>query len=199
MTRSMAASCGVALTLLLVGAAGAGDEASLVGAWTLDRRESDDPQRMLRDGESGNGFGSRVVRGVSIFGIPVGSLPRPERTDDEEDLEEELRGVEHVFEATYRLVIRQDGDVTEIRYGNEPTIAYRDGVAVESDGAVARAEWQDGVLTVEHELADGAHVTERYSVEPRSGDLRWAVRYKRRRESAVDIERVLFRAPASAP
>jgi hypothetical protein len=150
-------------------------------------------------GEPGGGFGSRVARGVTIFGIPVGSLPRPERADDEEDLEESLRGVEHVFEATYRLSIRQEGDVTEIQYGNEPTIEYRHGVAIERDGAAARAEWQDGVLTVEHELADGARVSERYSVEPRSGDLRWTGRLKRRKESAIDIERVFFRVRDAAP
>ena len=62
-----------------------------------------------------------------------------------------------MFEATYRLRVRRDADATEIRYGNDPAITYRDGVKTERDGATARAQWQGGMLTVEHVLADGSH------------------------------------------
>lgn len=198
--RRSTALCGVTLAAFVVGAALADDKVVLTGAWTLDQRASDDPQRVLRDGErGGSGLGSRVARGVTIFGIPVGNLPRPERDEDEEDLEEALTGVEHVFEAIYKLAIRQEGDVTEIQYGTEPTVAYRHGSAIQRNGATARAEWQDDALTVEHELADGARVSERYAVEPRSGELRWTVRFKRRKESTIEIERAFYRARDSAP
>jgi hypothetical protein len=173
--------------------------ASLAGVWVLDERASDDPSRVLRDGEHGGGFGSRVAGGVSIFGIPVGSLPRPEGSDDEIDPEEDLRGAEHVFESLYRLTIRSDGDATQIAYGNAPVIAYEPGTAVERDGAVARAEWRGEALVVEHELDDGTRVSEKYWVEPRSGELHWTVRLKRRKASAVDIERIFYPAPAAGP
>jgi hypothetical protein len=171
----------------------------LAGVWTLDERASDDPVRVLRDGERGGGFGSRMARGVSIFGIPVGSLPKPEGSDDEVDPEEDLRGVEHVFESLYRLTIRHQGDVTEIAYGNAPVIAYTPSTEAKRDGAVARPEWQDETLAVEHELADGTRVSEKYWVEARSGDLHWTVRLKRRKEGAVDIERVFYRATTAQP
>lgn len=191
---------GVVLAAFLTSYAWAGGDAALTGTWTLDRRESDDPERVLRDGERGGGFGSRVARGVSIFGIPVGSLPRPERTEkDEEHLEEAVRGIDHVFETTYRLVIRQEEGLTEIRYGTEPTLQYRHDAALERDGVVSKAKWQGGVLEIEHELANGGRATERYSIDRRSGDLHWTVCLKPRREDAVDIERVLFRAPGGAP
>lgn len=200
MRRSTAVLCGVTLAAFVVGAALADDKAALTGVWTLDQRASDDPQRLLREGErGGSGLGSRVARGVTIFGIPVGNLPRPARDEDEEDLEEALTGVEHVFEATYKLAIRQEGDVTEIQYGTDPKIAYRHGTATQRNGATARAEWRDDALTIEHELADGARVSERYAVESRSGDLHWTVRFKRRKESTLEIERAFYRARDSAP
>ena len=171
------------------------DPAALAGTWTLDERSSDDPVREL-SGEHGSGGG--VVSGVTIFGIPVGKLPRQESDPGEAEDEQALRGVEHVFEATYRLVLRRDGDVTEIRYGNAPTITYRDGVKTERDGATARAQWQDGVLTVEHELADGSRLSERYWVEARSDDLQWTAHLTRRKGS-VDVERDFYRTSDAEP
>ena len=191
--RVITAVAGVTLAL----AAQAGptkDPADLTGTWTLDERSSDDPVREL-SGEHGRGGG--VVSGVTIFGIPVGKLPRQESDPDDEETDP-LRGVEHVFEATYRLLVNRDGDVTEIRYGNAPTITYRDGVKTERDGATARAQWEGGVFTVEHELADGSRVTERYWVEARSDDLQWTVHLTRRKGS-VDVERDFYRTNNAEP
>jgi len=197
MRKYVVTVAGLALAALVAHAAPTKDPKNLAGTWTLDEGSSDDPVRLLR-GERGRGRDGRVVfSGGSIFGVPVGSLPRREERDDEPD-EDGVAGVEHVFEATYRLRIRREGDVTEIRYGTEPTIVYRDGVKAERGGAVARAEWQGGVFTVEHELADGSLVSERYWVEARTGELRWTAELTRRRGS-VDVDRVFYRSPAADP
>ncbi len=169
----------------------------LTGTWTLEARSSDDPVRVLR-GDSGSSRGGRV-RGVSIFGIPVGDLPRPADDDDELDREGDLRGVEHVFEATFRLQVRQAAGTTEIRYGNQPSIAYRYGARVERDGAVASVAWQNNVLEIEHELADGTRVSERYWVEARADTLHWTARLKPRKGRALDVERIFHRVPTQEP
>ncbi|HUQ52246.1 MAG TPA: hypothetical protein VM692_08480, partial [Gammaproteobacteria bacterium] len=117
------------LALQLAHAAPSKEPAQLTGTWTLNERSSDDPVRVL-NGERGRGGGRnfKVTTGGSIFGVPVGNLPRPAKDEDDDDDEDEearhddLQGAEHVFKATYRLRIRREGDVTEIRYGNDPTI-----------------------------------------------------------------------------
>jgi len=185
----------IALASLAAHAAPTKDPADLTGTWTLEERSSDDPVRVL-NGEHGRG--DRVVSGVTIFGFPVGSLPRQENAPSDGENEQALGGVEHVFEATYRLRIRRDADATEIRYGNDPAITYRDGVKTERDGATARAQWQGGTFTVEHTLADGSHVRERYWVDARSGDLQWTVNLTRRKGS-VDVERNFYRVPDAEP
>ncbi|HJR70476.1 MAG TPA: hypothetical protein VKA43_10585 [Gammaproteobacteria bacterium] len=195
MRKHVVTVAGLALAAFVAHAAPTKDPKDLAGTWTLDEGSSDDPVRVLR-GERGRGRDGRVVfSGASVFGVPVGSPER--RAESGDELEEgELAGVEHVFEATYRLGIRREGDVTEIHYGTEPTITYRDGVKAERDGAVARAEWQGGVLTVEHQLANGSLVSERYWVEARSGELRWTTELTRRKGS-VDVERLFYRSPAA--
>ena len=55
-----------------------------------------------------------------------------------------------------------------------------------------------GTFTVEHTLADGSHVRERYWVDARSGDLRWTVNLTRRKGS-VDVERKFYRVPDAEP
>jgi hypothetical protein len=195
----------VAIALLSVGAFAAFGEggADLVGTWTLEPRDSDDPVRVLNGGGHAEGLGRQVVRGVNIFGFPVGSVvPAEGAADDEEDEGEPdhaLRGVEHVFESTYRLTIRQNKDFTVIQYGNAPTVTYRHATQVERDGVVVYADWQNGVFTVEHELANGAHVSERYWVEARSGDLHWTTRLKRPKQGTADVKRVFYRATTTEP
>ena len=127
--------------------------------------------------------------------MPVGGGPRSSDRDDEPE-KPDLAGAEHVFEATYRLHLRREGNVTEIRYGAQTTIVYRDGVEARRDGAVARAECDGGVFTVEHELADGSLVSERYWVEARTGELHWTAELTSRKNS-VDVERLFYRSPAS--
>ena len=193
----MAALLAITLAAAMAARAAADDATALAGIWTLDTRASDDPVRVLRDGDHGDGIGRRVARGVSIFGIPVGSLPRS-AGDEPVEPDEDLRGVEHVFESTHRLSIEQQTEATQIRYGNALAIDYRGGQRVEHEGAVTTAEWQDGVLTVEHELADGTRVSERYSYHTRADELHWTVRLKRRKTSAVEIERVFYRVVGAA-
>jgi hypothetical protein len=197
-------SCVVVALAATAGAFGQ-DGTGLAGTWTLEERDSDDPVRELNGGGSGgegNGLGKEVVRGISIFGVPVGGLALPEESVDEEDEDDNatdgsLRGVEHVFEATYQLTVSQGEDVTEIRYGAGPSLIYRHPSRVErEDGSVMRADWQNDRLSVEHELANGTRVSERYWVDGRSGELNWTVRLKRDKET-VDVKRVFYRSPNS--
>lgn len=190
------------LTVALVSAAGqataADPGASLAGTWLLEDRSSDDPVEKLV-GRQGEGLGSRIVRNVNVFGIPVGSLPLPGGDEEEETLtpEQVLGALAYVFEATYRLRIAQDDEATAIRYGNAPPLSYRAPTAtLQRNGWTSKAEWRGRELTIEHErAADGAHISERYWVETRADELHWTVRLKRAKSRAVDVERVFFRAP----
>jgi hypothetical protein len=67
------------------------------------------------------------------------------------------------------------------------------------DGRVMGADWQVDRLSVEHELANGARVSERYWVDSRTGELSWTVRLKRDKQSTVDVKRVFYRTRASEP
>jgi hypothetical protein len=185
-----------------VAAADSGD--SLAGTWSLDDRSSDDPVRELAGEHAGDGLGRRVVRSVNVFGFPVGSLPLP--GEDEEKEEEPLTPAQvvgpslaYAFEATYRLRITQNDSATEVRYGNGPSIIYRGGDRFQHDGWTSKVEWHGDELTVEHERpADGAHISERYWVEARAGELHWTVRMKRPKKSGtVDVKRVFYRAPGT--
>jgi hypothetical protein len=193
----------VALVATTAFAAPASEDTGLAGTWTLEERSSDDPVRELRGGGSGDGsgVGKEIVRGISIFGVPVGGLALPEESADDVDDDEKddaatngsLRGVEHVFEATYRLVVTHNEDVTEIRYANGPSMIYRHASRVErEDGSVMRADWQNDRLSVEHELANGARVSERYWVDDRTGELNWTVRLKRDKDT-VNVKRIFYR------
>jgi hypothetical protein len=194
MRKHVITAAGLALAAFVANAAPTKDPNDLAGTWTLDEGSSEDPVRVLR-GERGRGRDGRVVfSGGSVFGVPVGSPQRRDESDEPE--QSDLAGVEHVFEATYRLRIRREGDLTEIRYGAQTMIAYRDGVKTQRDRAVARAEWDGGVFTVEHQLADGSLASERYWVEARTGDLHWTAELTSRKTS-VDVERVFYRSPAT--
>jgi hypothetical protein len=204
MRGSMIAGVAVALAATGAIAFSAEDGAGLSGTWTLEERSSDDPVRELRgsgSGGEGSGVGKEIARGISIFGVPVGGIAFPEESVDDEDDEKDdaatngsLRGVEHVFEATYRLVVQQNEDVTEIRYANGPSMIYRHASRIErEDGSVMRADWQNDRLSVEHELANGARVSERYWVDARTGELNWTVRLKRDRDT-VNVKRIFYRA-----
>jgi hypothetical protein len=176
---------------------------SLAGAWSLDDRSSDDPVRELDDGHSGDGLGRRVVRGINVFGVPVGSLPLP--GDDEKEQEPltpaQIVGpsLAYAFEATYRLRVTQNGSGTEIRYGNAPSIIYHDGDTFQHDGWTSKVRLKGDELAIEHERpADGAHITERYWVDARADELHWTVRLKRpKRSGDVDVKRVFYRAPGT--
>jgi hypothetical protein len=191
----------VALLLPVAGAAAAADPAdSLAGTWSLDDRSSDDPVREIDPRNGGEGLGRRIANGATIFGIPVGSLPLPGDDEAEEEAlspQQVVGALAYVFEATYRLRIAQNETVTEIRYGNSPTILYR-VETVERNGWTSKTEWRDGELTVEHErAADGAHVSERYWVDARADELHWTAQLKRpKKKGTVDVKRVFYRAPA---
>ena len=189
----------VALLLLAGHAAAADSGPSLAGTWSLDDRSSDDPVHELDPRNGGEGLGRRIVNGATVFGIPVGSLPLPGDDEKEEDPltpEQIVGALAYVFEATYRLRITETDAATEVRYGNAPSIVYHDSDTLQRSGWTSKVELRDGELTVEHErAADGAHVSERYWVEPRADELHWTARFKRAKGKAVEVKRVFYRAP----
>jgi hypothetical protein len=64
---------------------------------------------------------------------------------------------------------------------------------------VMRADWQDGRLAVEYELANGTRVSERYWVDARSDELNWTARLKRDKQPTVDVKRIFYRAHTASP
>ena len=148
-------------------------------------------------------LGRQIVKSVNIFGIPVGSLPLP--GDEEENKEDPLTPAQivgpslaYAFESTYRLRITQNDSAIEIRYGNAPASIYRANTMFEHDGWTSKVDWRNGALTIEHERpADGAHISERYWLEPRADELHWTATLKRHKKGTVDVKRVFYRAPAN--
>lgn len=191
----------VTLTMFAAGQAAAVDgDDSLAGTWLLDDRSSDDPVRELTGEHAGDGLGRRVARSVNVFGFPVGSVI-PDAEEDKEDPpapQDVLGARSYVFEATYRLRITQRDGITEIRYGNAPSMIYRSPSTFENDGWKSKVEWRNGELTIAHERIDGASVSERYWIEKRSAELHWTARFKHPKSRAVDVERVFYRAPDAA-
>jgi hypothetical protein len=186
--------------LSLAGGHGAAAAAakSLAGTWSLDDRSSDDPIHKIGGGREGDGLGRRIVKSVNVFGIPVGSLPLPGEGEKDEPLtpEQVAGALAYVFEATYRLQVTQNDTGTEIRYGNAPTISYSPSKTLERSGWTSKVELHDGELTIEHErAADGARISERYWIEPRSDELHWTAQFNRAKSRTVDVKRVFYRAP----
>ena len=190
----------LALLSLTVHVAAADSGKSLAGTWSLDDRSSDDPVDEI-GGKHGNGLGRQIVRSVNVFGIPVGSvIPDGENGEKEDPLtpQQVAGALAYVFEATYKLRITQNDTATAIRYGNAPTISYLTPANFEHDGWTSKVELHDGALTIEHErAADGAHVSERYWIEPRADELHWTATFKRHKSNTVDVKRVFYRAPAN--
>ena len=177
-------------------AADSGD--SLAGTWSLEDRSSDDPVREIGGKRGGDGLGGRLVKSISVFGIPVGSvIPDGEEEDEPLTPQQVVGALAYVFEATYRLRITQSDAAIEIRYGNAPAISYLMPANFQHDGWTSKVEWRDGELTIEHErAADGAHVSERYWIEARGDELHWTARFTRAKSRTVDVKRVFYRAPS---
>ncbi len=174
---------------------------SLAGTWSLDDR-SEDPVRALDPRNGGDGLGRRIVRGINVFGIPVGSLPLPgdDKAGEDPLSPQQIVGERaYVFEATYRLRIAQDERATQIVYGNSPTITYYVPETVLRTGWTSKSEWRDGELTIEHvRTADGATISERYWVDAKADELHWTARLKRpTKKGAVNVERVFHRSPVT--
>lgn len=188
------------LLICAAGSATAADaDGALAGTWSLDDRSSDDPVRKIQGEHAGNGLARQVVRSINVFGFPVGSvLPGDEEEKEDPPAPQDVLGaLSYVFEATYKLRITQDGGATEIRYGNTPSMIYRDSDAFESNGWKSKVEIRNGAVTIEHERVDGARVSERYWVEKRADELHWTARFKHPKSRAVDVKRVFYRAPSA--
>ena len=133
----------VAISLVSVRA---GDPGDLSGTWTSNEELSDDPASILRDaandgaGSSG-GLLRRITRSVSVFGIPVGSLPLPSGSSAPSADEDEPTHAGYTLRAIRELKVLQDARATELDYGGTELVAYRHGEVAETDNARVLAEW----------------------------------------------------------
>jgi hypothetical protein len=184
--------------LAVTGQATAADSGkSLAGSWSLDDRSSDNPVDEI-GGKHGNGIGKQIVRSVNVFGFPVGAVIPDESQGKEDPLtpQQVVGALAYVFESTYRLRITQNDTATVIRYGNAPTVTYLTPANFQHEGWTSKVELRDGAMTIEHDRpSDGAHVSERYWVEPRAEELHWTAQFKPRKGKTVDVKRVFYRAP----
>jgi hypothetical protein len=172
------------------------DGEDLTGTWLLDDSLSDDPALVVREESSqggGSGIGRSVVRGINIFGIPVGSLPLPSGSSDESSPEEAFAASAYVLAKVTEIRVLQEAAATEIEYSDGTTVTYRHGVPDEREAATVLADWDDAVFEVEHRLANGNKVTENYRLDAATDELRWMVRLKPKKGAAAEIERVYYR------
>ena len=170
-------------------------DADLTGTWELDDSLSDDPVAVLRErsSPSGSGLGRAVVRNISVFGIPVGSLPLPSGNDDEPTEVDEAAGpAAYTVSVVERLGIVQEAAASTFDYGNATRVRYPHGVRQESDAGTVVAEWRGGGLEIEHRLSNGTKITETYELDA-VDQLHWTVRFKERKGDSVVIERVYYR------
>lgn len=172
---------------------------NLSGTWSLAPSQSQDPNEVLGDAAEAKSQGAgqsvkRVLRGINIFGVPVGSLPLPEREKEPDD--DEADYLDRLLTAT-ELEILQESSATDIDYKPGATATYPHGVEVETDVAKIVANWRNDVFEISHDLWNGTKITETYVVEP-TGSLRWTVEIERKRAKPIAIMRVFTRKPENA-
>jgi hypothetical protein len=178
------------------------DGADLTGSWILDESASDDPAAVIRDASSHSGAAGgklkRVFGGVSVLGIPVGSLPLPSGASSAEppDPEESAGQAAYTLEAVHEIRILQQRDATEFDYDHRALVSYQHGVAVETSDATVEADWHHDGFVIEHDLDDGTKIVETYRLDDVRQELDWKVRFKARKADAIEIERVYYREKA---
>ncbi len=168
----------------------------LTGTWVLDKPHSDDPARPREERSSrggGSGVVRQVVRGISVFGIPVGSLPVPVGHEPEPLEASDLPGAEQALSEVTQIRILQEGAASEFDYGGALTATYQHGRLAQNPDGTVRAAWNGDVFEVVHELESGTQVTETYLLDA-AEELHWLVRLEQKKADAVVVERVFRRA-----
>jgi hypothetical protein len=181
--------------LALAAQAGAVERPDLTGTWEIMKRESDNPARPRTETEgkkTGSGVAKQVVRGVSVFGIPVGSLPKPSKREPEPLDERDLAGAEQLLSQVLAMRILQEPTAVELDYGGSMSATYVLGARAQSGDRFVEASWNHDVLEVMHELEDGAEALETYSIDG-AGYLHWTVRLKQKHVATRVIERIYER------
>jgi hypothetical protein len=197
-TNVWTASSRVALALFVLCAFGASaqpaDRADLTGTWILQKRASDNPARPRTETatKKGGGVAREVVRGISVFGIPVGSLPLPAKHEPEPLDVDDLAGAEQLLSQVVRIKILLESAAAEFDYGESMSATYVYGARTQNGDRAVHAAWDHDVLEVVHEIEGGARVTETYLLDA-AGDLRWTVRFEQKRAETRVVERVFTR------
>jgi len=176
----------------------ADDRTDLTGTWVIDTSISDDPGQALRDAResSSNGSGSlaRMARGISVFGIPIGSLPLPGGgSRSEADDAEAIVDVDYLLANVSEIRVLQQAKATQFEYGQNELVSYEHGVSGETEHGTVLADWDRHGFTVEHDLENGTRVTETYVLDPATDRLHWDVSVRRKKAKAIEISRVYDR------
>lgn len=171
------------------------DRPDLTGTWVIEKRQSDNPARPRTETpekKGGSGIAREVVRGIRVFGIPVGSLPLPSKHEPEPLDVDDLAGAEQLLSQVPRIRILQESTAAEFDYGDSMSATYEYGVRTQDGDRAVRAAWDHDMLQVVHEIEGGARVTETYLLDG-AGDLRWTVRFEQKRAETRVVERVFTR------
>ncbi len=168
---------------------------NLTGTWVLDKSHSDNPARPREEksaSSGGSGIGRQVIKGINVFGIPVGSLPLPTGHEPEPLEADDLPGAEQALSVVTQIRILQEASATELDYGGALTATYQHGRRAEDRDGGVRAGWNGDVFEVVHEYENGTTVTETYLLDG-ADDLHWLVRLKQKKADPVVVERVFTR------
>jgi hypothetical protein len=186
--------------LALAGAAAAADPPDLTGTWSLEKRRSDNPARPRTEEskkKGGSGAAKQVARGISVFGIPVGSLPLPSKREPEPLAVDDLAGAEQLMSEVLQIRILQEPGAVEFDYGGAMSATYELGARARDGERTVVASWNHDMLEVVRELDHDARVTETYLLDG-AGDLVWTVRLEQKRAEPRVIERIFTRARSGA-
>jgi hypothetical protein len=203
-TSARAAQLRAALALLTFFTIGAAAQPAahpnLTGTWALDKPHSDNPAHPREQSSShsgGSGIGRSVIKGINVFGIPVGSLPLPTGHEPEPLDADDLPGAEQALSIVTQIRILQEASATEFDYGGPLTATYEHGRRSEDRDGSVRAGWNGDVFEVVHEYENGTTVTETYLLDG-ADDLHWLVRLKQKKADPVVVERVYSRETGAA-
>jgi hypothetical protein len=193
------ATLAVLASLTFTASAQPGGPPDLTGTWAIVKSQSDNPARPRTEDsskKSGSGVARQVARGISVFGIPVGSLPVPAKREPEPLDVDALVGAEQLLSEVAQIRILQDASATELDYGGAMSATYDHGVRTQDGDRTVHASWNRDVFEVVHELEGGAQVYETYLLDA-AGDLHWTVRLKQKKAETRVIERVFTRETRS--
>ena len=109
-----------------------------------------------------SGIGRVPIKGINVFGIPVGSLPLPTGHEPEPLRRTTYPGAEQALSVVPQIRILQEASADQFDYGGPRTATYEHRPPSEDRDGSVRAGWNGDVFEVVHEYENGTTVTETY-------------------------------------